>query len=62
MWLIFAQADVATIAISSLMLLALSITARSALARAARVSIRLATHRCASAPPVFISKINTDRD
>jgi len=53
MWLIFSQAGVATIAMSSLMLLALSIAAKRALARAARLPTRPATHRPTSAPTGF---------
>lgn len=55
MWLIFYQTAVPTIAFSSLMLLALSITAMPALARAARFPIRPATHRVSSAPTGFHS-------
>jgi len=53
MWLIFTQASVATIAMSCLMLLALSIAARPALARAGRVPARPAAHRPASASSGF---------
>jgi hypothetical protein len=53
MWLIYSQAGVATIAMSSLILLALSIAAKPALARAARVPARPAAHRPISASTGF---------
>jgi hypothetical protein len=53
MWLIFSQVGVATIAISSLMLLALSMAAKRAPARAPRLPVRPATHRPTSAPTGF---------
>ena len=50
MGLIFSQVGVLTIAASSLMLLALSIAAIPALARAVGLPIKPATHRPSSAP------------
>lgn len=55
MWLIFLQVGLPAIAMSSLMLLARSIAARPALARAARFPIGPATHRVSSAPTGFHS-------
>lgn len=53
MWLIFSQAGVATITMSSLMLLALSIATRPALAHAPRLPVRPETRRGSSASTGF---------
>jgi hypothetical protein len=53
MGLVFLQVVVPAIAMSSLLLLALSMAAKRALARAARFPIKPATHRVSSAPTGF---------